>query len=96
MCPDEDALSRFEWPECEVMTRFRRSPPPISRRTAETLLDVQQRQTIARMLDAGGIATPIGPNTIIRLATGGVGTFPTPLYEAVVAARLRSSPGAEP
>lgn len=74
----------------------RPGPPPISRRAAATLLDVQQRQTIARMLDAGGIATPIGPNTIIRLSTGGVGTFPTPLYEAVVAARLRSSPGAEP
>lgn len=75
------------------MSRFRRSgPPPVSQRTRETLLDVQQRQTIGRMLDAGGVATPIGPNTIIRLASGGVGTFPTALYEAVVAARLRANP----
>lgn len=74
----------------------RRAAYPPSQRTRDTLLDVQQRQTIARMLDAGGVATPIGPNTIIRLASGGVGTFPTPLYEAVIAARLRSSPGAEP
>lgn len=72
------------------MTRYRRSgPPPVSQRTRETLLDVQQRDTIRRMLDQGGIATPIGPNTTIRLDTGGVGTFPSALVEAVMADRVR-------
>jgi len=70
--------------------RFRKpGQPPVSRRTKATLLDAQQRITIARMLDQGGIATPIGPNTTIRLDTGGVGTFPSALVEAVMADRVR-------
>lgn len=77
------------------MTRYRPAKPSLPRRHVETLLDVQQRQTIRRMLDAGGTATPIGPNTHIRIPSGGVGTFPSRLYEEVIAERLRNSPGAK-
>lgn len=72
------------------MSRFRRvGPPPASRQTRETLIDAQQRLTVARMLDQGGVVTPIGPNTHIRIPSGGFGTFPSALVEAVQAARLR-------
>lgn len=66
------------------MSRFRKpGPPPVSRKTANTLIESQQRQTIRRMLQQGGVVTTIGPNTVIRIPSGGVGTFPSYLVEAV-------------
>lgn len=72
-----------------------RRPAP-SRETRDAMLDAQQRDTIRRMLDAGGTVTPIGPNTMIRLASGGAGTFPSRMVEEVQAQRLRSGPGDAP
>ena len=77
------------------MSRFRKpGPAPLPRATKETLADIQQRQTIAHMLANGGVVTPIGPKTQIRIPAGGFGTFDSALVEEVEAARLRSSPGA--
>jgi len=77
------------------VSRFRKpGPAPLPRATKETLADIQQRQTIAHMLANGGVVTPIGPNTHIRIPSGGFGTFDSALVEEVEAARLRSSPGA--
>ena len=66
------------------MSRFRNpGPAPLPRATKETLADIQQRQTIAHMLANGGVVTPIGPNTHIRIPSGGFGTFPSAMVEAV-------------
>lgn len=76
------------------MTRPRYGTKPLPKRTRDTLQAAQDRITIRRMLDQGGIATAIGPKTHIRIPAGGFGTFDSALVEEVEAARLRSSPGA--
>lgn len=78
------------------MTRYRPAKPSLPKRTRDTLQAAQERVTIRRMLDQGGIATPIGPKTHIRIPTGGFGTFDSALVEEVEAQRLRNSPGAKP
>lgn len=78
------------------MTRYRKpGPPPVSKRTAATLLEVQQRQTVKRMIEQGGIVTPIGPNTHIRLPAplNGFGTFPSHIVEDVQHAFAGSGSG---
>ena len=74
------------------MTRFRKpGPPPLPRKTQMTLIESQQRQTIRRMIQQGGVVTPIGPTTHIRLATGGFGSFPSYLVESVQADRVKAN-----
>jgi hypothetical protein len=55
----------------------------MARVTRDKLAEAQQRSTIARMLDLGGVVTPLGPNTTIRLDSGGFGTFPSRLVAEV-------------
>jgi hypothetical protein len=71
--------------------RFPRSAPPLPKRTADTLRAAQDRLTIATMLAAGATETPIGPETWLRLPTGGSARFPSPLVEEVKRNRARAA-----
>lgn len=70
------------------MTRRAPKAYPIPQRTKNVLLETEQRMTIRRMLSQGGTVTPIGPDTHIRIPSGGFGTFPTELVDAVRRERL--------
>lgn len=61
--------------------------PAVPHRTKDLMAEVQMRVTIRRMLAQGGVVTSIGPNACIRIPSGGFGTFPAELVEAVMAGR---------
>jgi hypothetical protein len=61
----------------------RTASPIMARVTHSRLIEAQQRITIRHMLAQGGVVTPIGPNAIIRISSGGSGTFPARLVEEV-------------
>jgi hypothetical protein len=69
------------------MRRHPHRGPHIPKRTADTLRAAQDRVTIATMLAAGATETPIGPETWLRLPTGGSARFPSELVEEVKRAR---------
>lgn len=69
------------------MSRYRPAKPQISRRSADILLREQQRDTVRRMLAAGGVISGVGSTRTITLPSGGFGTFPAAMVAAVAAER---------
>lgn len=69
---------------------FRSGGQALPKRTERTLREAQDRLTIARMLDAGAVETPIGPETHLRLASGGYAKFASVLVEDVKRTRRQA------
>ena len=55
----------------------------LPRRTEQTLRMIQDSETILRLLTDGAVATPIGPNTTLRIDANRAATFPTELVDEV-------------
>ena len=72
------------------MSRYRPAKPSLPKATRDAVNDAMQAITIRRMLAQGGVVTILGPNAMIRLPSGGFGTFPADLVEAAQAEKHRN------
>lgn len=65
------------------MSRFRPAKPFLPPRTRQVAVDVQDAETIARLLMGGAVETPLGGNTILRVNENRAATFRTELVTEV-------------